>query len=384
MAVLNEMSRRLSGRQIALCVTGSIASVESIRLARELRRHGANVTFYMSKGAQKILHPNALEFASGKEPVTEITGLLEHLRKFDLVIVAPATANTISKLVLGIADNPVTTLVLSTNSNKVIIAPSMHKEMYSSPTLMRNLKSLRAQYIVAEPVFEEEVAKMASIDDIVELTFYAVTEKVLMGKKVVVTAGPTSQPIDPVRVLTNRSSGKMGIAMAMEAFYRGADVILIYGPGCEKVPRTLKTIRAERVDEMIEALRSIKNYHIFIAAAAVSDFTFKTKKEKIDSRKGTLNLRFEAAPRILSEVNEDAMKIGFKAEFGVSEDELVSRAKALALEHNLDLVVANDVSKGVFGSVENEVVIVKGEITKRLGRMKKREIAEKIFDMVNE
>jgi phosphopantothenoylcysteine decarboxylase/phosphopantothenate--cysteine ligase len=377
--VLEKRSTRLHGKAIALCVTGSVAAVESVKIARELRRHGAEVTGYMTRGAQEIIHPNAMEFATGKKPVTRLTGALEHLMGFDLVVVAPATANTLSKIAHGIADNHVTALVISSSCN-VILSPAMHSEMYQNPIILKNIETLRKRYIFVEPIVEEGTAKLAAVEDIIDTAIFALINKDLENRKVVVTAGPTIEHIDPVRIITNRSSGKMGIALAKEARYRGADVTLIYGPGTEEIPRHINAIRVETAAEMADAVKAQRGYDIFIGAAAVSDFTTSQKKKKIDSRKGHIQLELEPVPKILSAVKRGALKVAFKAEHSVKEAELIDSARKLMREQDLDHVVANDLSKNILGSDEGEGVLVKKDGVVKLKRMSKSEIARRIFD----
>jgi len=372
-------SGRLSGRRVALCVTGSIAAVECVRLARELRRLGARVQCYMTPAAAGILHPRAMEHATGEEVVTELTGRAEHLESFHLLVIAPATANTIAKVAHGVADNAVTSLALAAGC-PVIIAPAMHWEMYESPRLRSNLSKLAERCSVVEPRIEEGIAKMAPIQEIIGFCIRALTEKELLGKKVLITAGPTAEPVDAVRVLMNRSSGKMGVALAREAWYRGAEVTLIYGPGCEPAPPGVSVIRVETAEEMARAVEEQQGYDIFIGAAAAADYTLERKPGKISSRAEELVLRLRRARRVLSAVREGALKVGFKAEYGVGEEVLVDRARALAREHGLHLVVANDLAKGAMGGEEAEVVLVQGDEAVKLERMAKAEIARVIFD----
>ena len=200
-------SRRLLGRRIALGVTGSIAAIEAPKIARELLRHGAVVKCYMTPEARRIIHPNAMEFATQEDVVTRLTGRLEHLEEFDLVLIAPATATTISKIVKGIADTPVTALALSTRA-KVVIAPAMHDSMYENPIFKENMERLKALgYRLVDPRFQESRAKLAGIDGIVDACIAELTERELEGKRVLVTAGPTIEYLDPVRILTIKSSG---------------------------------------------------------------------------------------------------------------------------------------------------------------------------------
>lgn len=375
--------QRLRAKKIALCITGSIAAVECVKLARELERNGADVTCYMSNAAQSILHPSAMEFATKKKPVLFLSGELEHLTTFDLVIVAPATANTIAKIANGISDSAVTTLVLASKC-PVIIATAMHNEMYSNPIFQKNQGVLKKHFIVVSSVFEEGAAKMVSVEEIVDTAYYALEKKDMAGKKVVITAGPTAEPIDPVRVITNRSSGKMGVALAREAHYRGADVTLIMGPGSAVPPKGVETIRVETGSQMADSVSAQKEYDIFIGAAAVSDFTVEAEYEKIDSRNGHFDLPLEVAQKILSKVRKDAVKIGFKAEYNVSEDALIKSAKSLLDEHNLEIVVANDVSKNIFGSEESEVILVEKQRVTRIKRTSKIQISKRIFDRLGE
>jgi phosphopantothenoylcysteine decarboxylase/phosphopantothenate--cysteine ligase len=256
----------------------------------------------------------------------------------------------------------------------------MHYEMYNNQVLVKNLEKLKSRYTIAEPLIEEGSAKMAPISDIMEVVFIALTSKDLQGKRVIVTAGPTSEPIDPIRFISNRSSGKMGIALAWEARNRGADVKLIYGTGSERPPPGIEVLRIETADEMAQAVRDEEKYDIFISAAAVSDFTTKPKKRKISSRKGPINLNLFQTTKLLSLINRSAIKVGFKAEHGVTKEDLIFKAKALLEEHDLDLVVANDVFKDIFGSDESEVYLVKKDSVKKLKRMEKTEIASRIFD----
>jgi phosphopantothenoylcysteine decarboxylase/phosphopantothenate--cysteine ligase len=282
----------------------------------------------------------------------------------------------------GIADNPVTTLVLST-SGSVLIAPAMHKAMFENDLLTRNLEKLKEHYQIVNPFSDEGAEKMAPTEDIVDSVFSLLREQDFQGRKIGITAGPTHEPIDPVRMITNRSSGKMGLALAREAFYRGAEVTLIYGPGTVKIPGHIKTINVETSEEMAKAISELKGIDFFISAAAISDFKIKASKEKLDSRKGPLNLRLEPSPKLLSKVNKEVVKVGFKAEHDVSEKELISSASKLLKEFYLQLVIANDVSRGVFGSDESQVYMVKKDGVKKLGLMGKDAVAKEIFDYLS-
>lgn len=382
--VLQRKSEKLRGKRIALCVTGSVAAIQSPRLARELKRHGADVTAYMSRAAQDIIHPNALEFATGNEVVTRLTGGIEHLEKWDLVVVAPATANTIAKMACGMGDTPVTALLLS--AKKVLVAPAMNLEMYENPMVKRNIEELKSLgHSFVPPVIEEGEAKMAPIEEIVDNAISLLHSKEFSGLRFLITAGATQESIDPVRIITNNSSGKMGLSLAREAFFRGADVTLILGRSIVIPPRYLKVVRAETGKAMLDAVvRNISNADVFISAAAVSDFTVEKSPYKLDSRKD-YNLTLVPAPKVLESVKDaKCVKVGFKALHGSSERELVSAASQSLRDSNLNLVVANDLSTGVMGSDEAEVFLVGDKKVQKISRRSKLEVAEKILDAVQE
>lgn len=378
-----ERNKILAGKKIALCVTGSVAAIESPKIARELLRYGAEVHAYMTKGAMEIIHPSTMEFATGKEVVTKLTGKLEHLRSFDLILIAPATANTIGKIACGIGDSTVSALILGSKS-KVLIAPAMHGSIYDNKLVKENIDRLKKHgFKFIEPRLEEGKAKLAGRDDIVAHVLRELKKKDFEGVKILVTSGPTLEYIDPVRVITNKSSGRMGIEVAKDAFFRGADVTLIYGTGSYPPPLYINVIRVETGAEMLEAVRKeISRSDIFVSAAAVADFMFKKAEKKISSRQ-KLTLEAISAPKILSEVkNSRARKVGFKALFNVSRKELIAASREMMEEHNLAFAVANDVSKDVFGSDENEVYLVEKNRVSHMARTTKAEIAGKILDLI--
>jgi len=374
----------LEGKGIALCVCGSISAVLMPQLARELKRHGAEVTAFMSREARRILHPNAMEFATEGKVVTRFTGGMDYLKDFDLILLCPATANTVAKMAAGISDSPITALFLASRA-RVIVAPAMHGRMWSNSTVKRNVKELKRRGCgFVDPVLEEGKAKLAPPLEVVDRCISALHTKELEGEKVLITAGPTLEHLDPIRILTNTSSGKMGLCLAREAFFRGAEVRLIYGPGNEEVPRYLKTSRVRTTGEMLAAFKKeVKGCGIVIAAAAVADFKPKGNERKIRSG-SKLNIELVPTPKIIGEVKgRDVFKVGFRALYGVTEKELELGALELMERHGLDLVVANDVSKGIFGSDETEGLILdkKKKVTK-VPRTSKEEAAGLIFDEI--
>ncbi|MGZ7117591.1 MAG: bifunctional phosphopantothenoylcysteine decarboxylase/phosphopantothenate--cysteine ligase CoaBC, partial [Methanobacterium sp.] len=293
--------------EIVLCVTGSIAAIESIKLAREFRRHGIQVKCFMSDGACDIIHPYSMEFATGGKVVTKLSGEIEHVKyaTADLIIVAPATANVISKFAHKIADNPINTLLITAFGYKtpILIIPSMHNSMYTA--LKGNIEILKDENIsFIKPKIEEKKAKFPDINDIVLHAMRELSNWELKGKKVLVSAGATFEKIDEVRGITNKSSGKMGIEIAKEAFIRGAEVTLIKGKMNTSIPNVFNVLEVESVEEMRNAvLEQVKNHDIFISAAAVSDFIPKIESEenKISSEKD-ITLKLEKAPKIIGEV----------------------------------------------------------------------------------
>lgn len=382
MEIKGVKDKRLEGKRIALGVTGSVAAIESPKIARELMRHGADVTAFLTRGSEDIIHPNTMEFATAKDVVTKLTGKLEHLRDFDLILIAPATANTISKMAMGIADDALSTLIVSSKA-AVVVAPGMHQNMFANPIIKENMDKLEGLgFRFIPPRMEESKAKLAHVGTIVDEAIYALTEKDLAGLKVLVTGGPTIEYIDPIRLITNKSSGKMGAALAREARWRGADVTLVMGPGTAEVAQGIHVVRVETASDMKEAvLADVDDADILIMSAAVSDFTPDKAHEKIPTREGELTLKLEPTEKILRAVKDrKCKKVGFKALNDVSEEELVTAAREIMAESNLDMVVANDAAKGVFGSDKAEVILVEpvGEI--KVEKASKDQVAVTIID----
>ncbi len=355
---------------IVLCVTGSVAAVETVKLARELKRKGFQVKCFMTDGACDIINPYALEFATGEKVITKLTGDIEHVKYADaeLILVAPATANVISKFAYKIADNPINTLLLTASgyNTPIVFVPSMHQSMYRA--VDENIQKLKKEGVVfMEPKKEENKAKFPSVDDIVLQAQKATSAGGLEGRNVLVSAGGTYEDIDPIRGITNRSSGKMGVELAKEAFRRGAEVTMITGRVEVEIPQVFNHIKIESSRVMAKALEeNLIDHDVFIAAAAVSDFTVEKSTSKISSS-GDQTLKLKPAPKIINQAKEHnpaVYLVGFKAEYGVSRDELVESAKKRMRESGADLMVANDVAEvgAGFGSDQNKVVLVDDEI----------------------
>ncbi len=381
----------LAERKIVLCITGSVAAVKCPELARELMRRGADVRVVMTPRATQLITPQLMHWATGNEVIAELTGKLEHVELAqwtDLILTAPTTANTLSKVACAIDDTPVTSVVsVALGLGKpVVVVPAMHESMYQHKLLQENLARLRSAGVhVLEPRLEEGRAKLPEVQEIVSFVIGLLAPRDMQGMRALVTAGPTIEPIDPIKLITNRSSGKMGIAVARAAAARGAEVTLIYGPGNETPPANIKLVRVQTTAEMHDAFeRELGLRHdIIVSAAAAQDFAVERPAERKLKHSEPVTLKLVSAPRVLDGVRKlapDAFVVGFKAEYDVSDEELLEAAKD-KLAEGLDMVVANDVARSGagFGTDTNEVVIVTPSGSKPMRAMKV-EIARAILD----
>ncbi len=389
-------SELLKDKKIVLCVTGSIAAVETVKLARELRRHGARVHAVMSEAAQRIITPLSLEFATGNVVVTSIGGHVEHVALggavegcADCIIVCPCTLNTAGKIAGGIADTPPTLVVATALPHiPVIVVPTMHESMWRSAALSVSLGTLGKMGVcVMRGESAEYKVKMPAIRIIVEAAMAAVAPRDLAGTRALVTAGATREPIDGIRHITNRSTGKMGAAVAWELYRRGADVTVVAGAGVvEELPGTV--LAAETYEEVRSALLGHDGYDIYVMAMAVSDFSVEQEEGKLcSSTPHTLHL----APRgkILPELREIAQGtiVGFKAAYDVDDESLIAMARGMCESYGIDLVVANDVGKPQRGfcADTNEVHIVGARcVYRHVPLAAKREVASHIVASIIE
>jgi len=402
--IVGSKSSLLKDRKIALCITGSVAAVKCPEIARELMRQGAEVYTVMSAMAQKIIHPYLMEWATGNPVVPELTGKIEHVMlagegvgRADLVLVAPATANTISKIACGIDDTPVTTLVSTAFGSgiPIMIVPAMHESMYRHPVVTENVRKLQSLGVeFVGPRVEEGKAKIAEVEEIVEVVIRRLTfKRDLAKRKVLITAGPTLEYIDPIRVMTNKSSGKMGVAIVEEALSRGAEVTLVYGPGTAVPPVGAKIVSAETSQEMYEAVVSelkSKKYDVVLAVAAVADWAPEKKYEyKVPTSIETeLTVKMRPTPKIIDavkKVDQDMFLVAFRAEYNLSDEELIQSAYKRLKKAKADLIVANDIGrKGAgFASDTNEVFIV--DANKKVVHVSlttKRAVAKRLFDVI--
>jgi phosphopantothenoylcysteine decarboxylase/phosphopantothenate--cysteine ligase len=399
--IVGSKSSLLRGKRIVLCVCGSVSAIRAPDIARELMRHGAEVYPVMSKAASKIIHPYLLEWATGNKTITKLTGRIEHVElcgltesRADLVLVCPATANTISKAAHGIDDTPITTFISTALGSNipVVFVPAMHESLYRNPFVAESINKLKgsgATFI--GPKIDEGKAKVADTEDVVEAVIDFFTPKILNGKKVIVTAGPTREYLDDVKYLSTPSSGKMGVEIARECAASGASVTLVCGPTNIRIPTGITVVSVSSCIEMFKAvenrLRSSRYDYAFLAAAPV-DFTFAEKYSgKIPSDLKEFTAKLIQNPKISAEVKKispETVTVGFKAEYGVSLDDLIGRAYRRLVENNLDLIVANDVSRSdiAFGSDYNEVYIIdRSKNIIHIPKSSKREIARKIVEV---
>jgi phosphopantothenoylcysteine decarboxylase/phosphopantothenate--cysteine ligase len=353
--------------------------------------------------AGKIVHPYLMEWATGNEVVTELTGKIEHVAlvgehslKADLVLVAPATANTISKIACGIDDTTVTSVASTAFGSNcpIIIVPAMHESMYNHPVLAKNIRGLKALGVeFVGPRIEEGKAKIAKTKDVVEAVIRKLkVKKDFSGLRVLITAGATVEHIDPVRVVTNRSSGKMGVSIAEEALSRGADVTLVYGSGTVAAPPGARLVAVETTEQMYEAVISelkSKHYNVVVAVAAAADWTpEKPYSYKVSSHElRSLGLKLKPTVKIIDSVKKVSPRtflVAFRAEHKLPKGELIESAHKRLLEAEADLIVVNDVGKkgAGFGTETNEVFIVdEKKSVVHVPLSKKREVAAKILDV---
>ncbi|MBQ6443822.1 MAG: bifunctional phosphopantothenoylcysteine decarboxylase/phosphopantothenate--cysteine ligase CoaBC [Methanosphaera sp.] len=381
--------------KIILCITGSIAAVEDLKLVHQLQRSGFEVECFMSPSACELITPLSMEFAT-KNPVnTKITGYVEHVTnaQADLILVAPSTANTISKFANKIADTNVTTLLLTASGydTPILFVPSMHISMYRAiEENINKIKNQHPQVHFMEPVNAERKAKFPSKEDIVLEVERMLSDATFKNKNVLITAGATIESIDSMRIITNRSSGKMGVELAKQFYRQGANVTLLCGRTQTDIPGNFKSIHVESTQQMLDVVKGlVDDMDIYVSAAAISDFMpDNTSKSKISSD-SDVTLSLVRLPKILQKVkqlNPNIFAVGFKAESGLTEDDLIDRARSRIEKYGVDLMVANDISRVECepGSNNNEVYLVDKKSCDKLPLDSKRNISQKIVEKISE
>jgi phosphopantothenoylcysteine decarboxylase/phosphopantothenate--cysteine ligase len=385
-------------RTIVLGVSGGIACYKAVELVRILVRTGFTVQVIMTRGAREFVAPLTFQTLSGNPVASETFDLTQeseigHINladNADLLVIAPATANVIGKIAAGIADDLLTTVLMATRA-PVLLAPAMNIHMYENPLLQENLRKLRRiGYHLMEPADGylacgyEGKGRLPDPEKIAEEIERLLKTKDLTNERLLITAGPSREPIDPVRYLSNRSSGKMGYALARAALRRGAEVVLVAGPTALVPPAGARVIEVTTAAEMREAvLKEYGRCTAVIMAAAVADYHAATvAQKKIKRGKSALELRLELNPDILRELGQDKdgkWLIGFAAE---TEDLAVNAQKKLQ-EKNLDMVVANNVAEagsGFDGDTNIATIVDRTGAVRTLPLMSKDELADRIYD----
>jgi len=394
----------LRGKLVVLGVSGSIAAYKSVELARRLTQAGASVQVVMTRSATEFVQPLTFQALTYRPVEIEMFSGIDdraagHVSMgihADLIVIAPATAHVLARLAHGFADDLLATTVLA-SSAPVIVAPAMETHMWQNAATAANVATLRSRGVrIVDPESGELASgmtgqgRLAAIERIEEEIVAALRarSRLLAGRRVVVTAGPTLEPIDPVRVITNRSSGKMGYAVATAARDAGADVTLIAGPTALSAPPGVRLVPIETVAELRDAVvASLPDADAVVMAAAASDYAAadpsatKLKKKDIGD---ALTLRLVRTPDVLAAVaaarRAGTLLVGFKAETG----DPVAEAGRMLKEKGLDLVVANDVSADVFGSDTDQVTFVSADGAEPLPRLAKTEVARRIVEKIAE
>jgi len=397
--IRGKLSKSLAGRYVALGVTSSVSMYRSLDLARELIRLGADVHVVMSPEAARYIHPRLFEWATGNDVFVRFSGEVGHIalaELCDIYVVAPATANTIAKIAYGISDTSVTVLAQSFLGlgKPVVVVPAAHYSLLKSPPVSEALRRLEELGVtVVPPHVEEGRAKYPPLEDIVVATEASTLRgKDLKGARILVTAGPTREYMDRVRYLTNASSGKMGLAIAREAYFRGAEVTLVHGPLAVDVPYYIRSVATVSTREMLDAVLaelSIRDYDVVILAAAPVDFGFSQSFEgKVSSDIEELSVTLVPTPKISLKVRTAfrGLLVGFAAEFAQGDlNELVSKAQDKLVRRGFDIIVANDISRLDIGfsSEYNEVAIVdRSGAVEVVSKSRKVEVARRILDYV--
>lgn len=393
----------LKGKRIILGVTGGIAVYKAADLVSRLRKQNATVEVIMTEAAMEFVHPLTFQTMSSHPVHTSMFNEIdkfdvEHIelaKRADMILVAPATANTIGKIANGLADNLLTTVIMASNA-KIVFAPAMNTEMYKNPLYQENMNKLKDYgYEFIQPGVgllacgDYGAGKMAEPADIVDYVIDAFAEKDLLGKKVVITAGPTIEPIDPVRYITNHSSGKMGYQLAREAKSRGAEVVLISGPTSLTPAQDVQLVRVNTTKEMFDAVgRYFDDCDVLIKSAAPADYrpdnvsSNKIKKKDGDNDELSINLvRNPDIAEYYGNRKKNQIVVGFAAE----TDNLVEYAKKKVEKKKFNFIVANDITKegAGFKTDTNIVTIIddKDQI-ESYPLMTKANLAKTILDRV--
>ena len=392
------MAGPLTDKRVVLGVTGSIACYKALDLASKLVQAGALVDTIMTYGATQFVTPLAFRSITHRPVVTDSFDpnseySVEHValgQQADVVVIAPATVHCIAKLALGLADDPLTTTVVATKA-PLLVAPAMDADMYDHPATQENLvKLLNRGVVIAGPGAGRLASGLVGMGRLLEtpellgyITYTLGRNGDLAGRKVVVSAGGTMEPIDPVRVITNHSSGKMGYALAEAARDRGASVVLVSAAKGLPDPPLVEVAPVQTAQQMCDAvLAHVQQADVLVMAAAVADYRpAESADQKIKKNEDALNIELAKTTDILMAAQGDFIKVGFAAE---SQD-LLDNAKSKVLSKGLDLVVANDITAtdAGFGSDNNRVSLIDRDLNvEQLALLSKYEVGQRVFDRV--
>ena len=393
--------KQLANKHVLLCVTGGIAAYKAAEIIRLFKTSGSNVRVLMTSAAKEFITPLTMQALSGNQVHTDLLdtdaeaamGHIELAKWSDIILIAPCSANSIARLASGKGDDLMTAVCLAAEC-KIYFAPAMNQAMWSDSRTQNNHKKLLENKFIPigpnsgeQACGDEGYGRMSEPQEIVNNIASGFSEGLLAGKKILITAGPTREKIDPVRFISNRSSGKMGFSIAEAARDEGGLVSLISGPVSLETPNEIKRINVESADEMLsEVDKVINDFDLFISTAAVSDYKpeeYEVQKIKKEKNTDNLNLELITNKDILKHVSKDKgdMKvIGFAAE----TQNIIENAKRKLNEKNLDLIIANDVSDPSIGfdSDENEVYLITDEIEKKIDRVSKKKLSRSIIEFI--
>jgi len=394
--------KSLANKNILLGVSGGIAAYKSAEIVRHLRKAGALVRVVMTKSAEEFITPLTLQALSGNRVSTELLdveaeaamGHIELAKWADGLLIAPATANTLARISSGRGDDLLSTIALAFEG-PVSLAPAMNQAMWRNERTQENLKKLIDQdFVICGPGSGEQacgdvgLGRMLEPLDILDMFSLSFNEGTLSGKKILITAGPTQEPIDPVRFITNRSSGKMGYSLVEAALESGANVTLISGPVNIDPPSNCNFVSIKTAKEMYDAvMHHISGMDVYIGTAAVSDYSpakASDSKIKKDGRSSPMFLELKENQDILKSVSELEQRpyvVGFAAE----TNDLIKNAEKKLSNKNLDLIIANDVSNKEIGfdSDDNEVTLITEKEKYLIERQNKRKVSKKIIDFIS-
>jgi len=364
---------------------------KAIELARLLMRYGGNVVCVASSAATKLVRPDYFKWATGNPVITKLTGDLEHIevadyKRSDLIIVYPGTANTLGKLANGIDDTPVSTVltVAFGSGIPIVMGLAMHESMYYNKAVRKNIDFLKGKVDFVSPVMIEGKAKAAEPEDVLEFVLKKFGySSILHKKRILMTAGPTIEYVDPVRVVTNLSTGRTGVLLASELVSAGAKVTLVYGPGTVPPPAGAKVIPVKTSKEMFDAVKKEmkKKFDVVILAAAASDYTVENySKSKIKSSQKSLQIKLKQAPKIIDHIKKwqkYVFLVGFKAETNLSKKKLEESARKKMKEVKADLMIANDIGARYQKNPDyNEIILVNSKKTVSSGWKRKEKLSK--------